>query len=56
MSIGLPSGVTARLDVMTGAGQVRSELPVTDQPAERSGAITVRARTGNGDVRLFRAA
>jgi len=56
MSIGLPAGVRARLDVTAGSGQVISELPITDR-ADRSGpAISVRARTGSGDVRLFRAA
>lgn len=55
MSIGLPEGVRARLDVTAGSGQVLSELPITDR-ADRSGpAISVRARTGSGDVRLFRA-
>jgi hypothetical protein len=54
--IGLPAGVTARLDVHTGSGQVRSDLPITDEPKTSKGAITVRARTGSGDVRLFRAA
>lgn len=56
MSIGLPAGVTVRVDVTTGRGQVRSELPIEEQPAQARGAITVRARTGRGDVRLFRAA
>ena len=55
VSIGLPSGVTAKLDVLTGSGTVRSDLPVADQPARREGAITVRARTGQGDVRVHRA-
>jgi hypothetical protein len=56
MSIGLPGGVTARLDVKTGSGKVRSDLPIADQPKSSDGAITVRARTGSGNVRLFRAA
>lgn len=56
MSIGLPAGVTARVDVTTGRGEVRSELPIEARPAQTRGAITVRARTGRGDVRLFRAA
>jgi hypothetical protein len=56
MSIGLPAGVTARLDVHTGSGRVRSDLPIQDEPKTTKGAITVRARTGSGDVRLFRAA
>jgi hypothetical protein len=56
MSIGLPAGVTARLEVHTGSGRVRSDLPIEDEPKAAKGAITVRARTGSGDVRLFRAA
>lgn len=56
MSVGLPVGVTARLDLQTGSGQVTSELPIEDKPASPQGAITVRARTGSGNVRLFRAA
>ncbi|MDQ2795840.1 MAG: DUF4097 domain-containing protein [Actinomycetota bacterium] len=56
VSIGFPAGVTARLDVHTGSGRVTSELPVKDRPAIAKGSITVRARTGSGDVRLFRSA
>jgi hypothetical protein len=56
MSVGLPTGVTARLDLQTGSGRVTSELPIEEKPASSHGAITVRARTGSGDVRLFRAA
>lgn len=56
LEIGLPAGVTARLDVHSGSGQVRSELPIEDQPKRADGAITLRARTGSGDVRIFRAA
>lgn len=58
LEIGLPTGVTARLDIHSGSGHVTSELPVDDKPASASAedAITVRAKTGSGDVRLFRAA
>lgn len=56
MTIGLPAGVTARLEVNTASGRVRSDLPIEDRPATRKGEITVRARTGSGDIRLFRAA
>lgn len=54
VSVGLPEGISARLDVTSGSGRVRSDLPIEDAP--RSGkSITVRARTGSGDIRLFRA-
>jgi len=56
LEIGLPSGVSAKLDVHTGSGRVRSELPIEDAPRTSAGGITVRARTGSGDVRVFRAA
>lgn len=56
VEVGLPTGVTARLDVHTGSGAVRSELPIEDAPAPGAPQIRLRARTGSGDVRLFRAA
>jgi hypothetical protein len=56
VSIGLPAGITARVDVSSGSGAVVSDLPVATEPANREHVITVRARTGNGGVRLFRAA
>jgi hypothetical protein len=56
LEIGLPAGVTARLDLHAGAGRVRSELPIDDRPAGDHAPITLRARSGSGDVRIFRAA
>jgi hypothetical protein len=56
LSIGLPAGTAARLDVTTGSGRFDSELPVEDAPNAAAKTITVRARTGSGNVRLFRAA
>jgi hypothetical protein len=56
LEIGLPTGVAAKLDVHTGSGRVRTDLPIEDTPRESKSKITVRARTGSGDVRLFRAA
>jgi hypothetical protein len=57
VEIGLPAGLNAQLDLHSGSGQVRSELPVDDRPGEgKSKPIRLRARTGSGDVRLFRAA
>jgi hypothetical protein len=56
VSIGLPSGIAARLDVTAGSGRVTSELPIEREPSGTGRAITVRARTGSGDIRLFRAA
>jgi hypothetical protein len=56
LRIGLPAGVSARLDLGTGSGAVQSQLPISAAPAGTGRAVTVRARTGSGDVHLFRAA
>jgi hypothetical protein len=56
LEIGLPAGVSAQLDVSTGSGQLHSELPIEETPNKTNEAIRVRARTGSGDVRVFRAA
>ncbi|MEO8889816.1 MAG: DUF4097 family beta strand repeat-containing protein [Jatrophihabitantaceae bacterium] len=59
MSIGLPAGYPARLDVTTGSGRVTSDLPIEDTPApslSKAQPLTIRARTGSGDIRVFRAA
>jgi DUF4097 and DUF4098 domain-containing protein YvlB len=56
VAIGLPDGHSARLDITTGSGRVESDLPVDKAPAEAAKKISIRARTGSGDIRLFRAA
>lgn len=56
ITIGLPAGVSARVDVTSGSGQVHSDLPIEQAPMPGGHPITVRARTGSGDVRLLRAA
>ena len=56
VEIGLPRGHAAQLNVLTGSGKVRSDLPVDDSPRAGSPRLAIRARTGSGDVRLFRAA
>jgi DUF4097 and DUF4098 domain-containing protein YvlB len=56
VEIGLPAGVSAYLDLHTGSGGVRSDLPVEGNAITANESITIRARTGSGDVRLFRAA
>jgi hypothetical protein len=55
VSIGLPAGQPARLDVMTGSGRLRTEMPVEDSPATSAPSITLRARTGSGDITVHRA-
>jgi hypothetical protein len=56
LSVGLRAGQSARLDVVTGGGRLNSELPVEDTPRASTGrSIKIRARTGSGDFRIFRA-
>lgn len=54
LSVGLRPGQTARLDVTTGSGDLRSDVPVDDTQPSGAPAITIRARTGSGDVRIVR--
>jgi hypothetical protein len=56
VTLGVPAGVAAKFDVMTGSGRLRSDLPVADAPVAGARPITIRARTGSGDVHLVRAA
>lgn len=69
--VGIPSGVTARLDLNTGSGRVDSELdvsavepsPPTNPEPVAAGSTSlrtlvrtsVRARTGSGDINVLRA-
>ncbi len=50
LRIGIHGGVHAELDVSSGSGRARSELPVTGPPAEASVGLRVKARTGSGDA------
>ncbi|HJT03013.1 MAG TPA: DUF4097 family beta strand repeat-containing protein [Pseudonocardiaceae bacterium] len=50
LRIGIHQGVLAELDVSSGSGQARSDLPVSGPPAEGNVALRVRARTGSGDA------
>lgn len=56
VSVGLPNGLSVRLDVRTGSGRVSSELPIERDRTGSGRTISLRARTGAGDVHLFRAA
>lgn len=55
LRIGVPEGVSARVDLTSGSGQVDPQLPVSQTAMGIGRPITIRARTGNGDVQLFRA-
>jgi hypothetical protein len=56
VSIGLPSGVVARLEATTGSGRVETQLAIDERPVSPGPSIRVRARTGSGNIRIFRAA
>ncbi|WP_216216322.1 DUF4097 family beta strand repeat-containing protein [Amycolatopsis aidingensis] len=53
--IGLRQGVLAEVSLSSGSGRVSSELEVTEQPAERTETLNIRARTGSGNAVLGRA-
>jgi DUF4097 and DUF4098 domain-containing protein YvlB len=55
VTVGLRAGQQARLDVATGSGRLNTEMPVQDS-APTGPAITIRARTGSGDITVRRAA
>ncbi len=56
LRIGVHPGVAAELDVVSGSGRARSELDVaTEPPPGGSPPLTVRGRTGSGNVLVTRA-
>ena len=50
LRVGIHPGVHAELDVSSGSGHARSDLPVGGPPADAEVALRVRARTGSGDA------
>lgn len=63
LRVGIASGVLAEVDVSSGSGQARSELPVGGPPDQhepgrqaRTAALRVRGRTGSGNALLSAAA
>jgi hypothetical protein len=54
-TICLADGRQARLDVVTGSGQLHSEMPVEQTPREGGRVVSIKAKTGNGDVTIRRA-
>jgi hypothetical protein len=55
LAIGLSPGRQARLDVVTGSGQLHTDMPVEQERTGSGRAVTIRARTGSGDVTISRA-
>jgi hypothetical protein len=54
--IGIPPGIVAHVDVTSGTGEARSDLPVEPGPGQADRTIRVRAITGAGDIRILKAA
>jgi Toastrack DUF4097 len=55
LRVGIRSGVLAEVDVVSGSGRARSDLPLSSQPPDVAGrngeaVLRVRARTGSGDA------
>jgi hypothetical protein len=52
LRVGIRSGTVAELDVLSGSGRTRSDLPVSDGPPPGADApqLRLRARTGSGEV------
>jgi len=57
VTVGIRPGWNAKLDVATGSGRLRTEMPMTESaPAAGGERITIRARTGSGNITVQRAA
>ena len=50
LRVGVHAGVLAEVDVSSGSGHARSELPFADPPADGVARLRVRGRTGSGDA------
>ncbi|HWE90369.1 MAG TPA: DUF4097 family beta strand repeat-containing protein [Pseudonocardiaceae bacterium] len=46
--VGVRPGRTARVELVSGSGQARSDLKLSDQPPSGDSALKVRGRTGSG--------
>lgn len=56
LRVGVRPGVTAELDLSSGSGRARSELEVHSDPREQASTLTIKGRTGSGDVLITRSA
>jgi hypothetical protein len=55
LKIGVHAGVLAELDLSSGSGRARSEIPVGREAPPRPAALHLRGRTGSGEVLVTRA-
>jgi hypothetical protein len=55
VDVGVADGVPAWLELRTNYGNVRNELEAADRPEHGEASVSIRARTGHGDITIHRA-
>ncbi|ORV10357.1 DUF4097 family beta strand repeat-containing protein [Mycobacterium celatum] len=55
VEVGVPEGSAARLDIVTGSGVITNRLEPSGGPEEGDETLSVKVRTGSGDVDIHRA-
>lgn len=55
VTVAVRPGVGAQIDIVSGSGEARSELDVSDRPPASAPTVRVRARTGSGKAVVARA-
>ncbi|ABW13524.1 conserved hypothetical protein [Parafrankia sp. EAN1pec] len=55
LEVGIRAGTAALVDLLSGHGRVRNDLHATDEPGPDEETVSVRARTGHGDIVIRRA-
>jgi DUF4097 and DUF4098 domain-containing protein YvlB len=55
VTVGIPDGTAARLDVVSGSGVVSNELEPADGPHQGDETLLLQVRSGSGDVTIRRA-
>jgi DUF4097 and DUF4098 domain-containing protein YvlB len=55
VSVGIPEGTAAQLDLRTGSGSVRNTVAPSDGPADGDETLVVHSRTASGGVIVHRA-
>lgn len=56
LTVGIPEGTAAQLDLRTRSGAVTNTLQSTEGPVDGDRTLTIHARTASGDITVHRAA